>query len=99
VSAASPWLRAVAGGVEIDVLVSPRASRDRLMGIHDARLKVAVAAPPVEGEANDALVRFLASVLGVKQRQVAIARGATGKRKTIRVEGVDAAAAAVKLSG
>jgi hypothetical protein len=95
----APYLRAVAGGVEIDVLVSPRASKDRIVGPHQERLKIAVAAPPVDGEANDALVRFIAGALSVPRRAVTLVRGSSGRRKTIRVEGVDAAAVAVILGG
>ena len=46
------YLTATAGGVEIAVHAQPRASRSRLVGEHDGRLKVQLAAPPVEGEAN-----------------------------------------------
>ncbi len=92
-----PWLREEAGGVALEVLVQPRASRTRVMGEHDGRLKVQLAAPPVDGEANQALVEFLAGALGVRKADVTIARGEAGRRKTVRVAGAAAAAVAAAL--
>jgi uncharacterized protein len=91
------WLRDLAGGVELDVLVQPRASRTRVIGEHDGRLKIQLAAPPVDGEANAALVAFLADALGVRKGDVAIVRGDTGRRKTVRIAGPSAAAAVLRL--
>jgi uncharacterized protein YggU (UPF0235/DUF167 family) len=53
------WARDVPGGCELDLLVQPRASRTRAAGEHDGRLKVQLAAPPVDGEANAALGAIL----------------------------------------
>lgn len=75
----------------LEVLVQPRASRTRVVGVHDGRLKVQLAAPPVDGEANAALVAFLAGALGVRRADVTITRGETGRRKTVRVAGTTAA--------
>ncbi len=92
-----PWARDEAGGVVLELLVQPRASRTRAVGEHDGRLKVQLAAPPVDGEANAALQAFLASALGVRRADVAIVRGDTGRRKTVRVAGASAAAARAAL--
>jgi uncharacterized protein (TIGR00251 family) len=83
-----PWLREAPGGVVLEVLVQPRASRTRVVGVHDGRLKVQLAAPPVDGEANVALVDFLAHALGARRSDVEIERGESGRRKTVRVSGV-----------
>ena len=91
------WARDDAGGVVLELLVQPRASRTRAVGEHDGRLKVQLAAPPVDGEANQALVQFLARALGVRKADVSIERGETGRRKTVRVAGVSAAQAAAAL--
>jgi hypothetical protein len=91
------WLRPVPGGVELDLLVQPRAARSRVVGEHGGRLKVALAAPPVDGEANAALVELLAGALRVRRADVVIARGQGGRRKTVRVAGVDAARAEAAL--
>ena len=96
--AAAPWLREEGGGVLLEILVQPRASRTRVVGEHDGRLKVQLAAPPVDGEATAALVEFLAGALRVRKGDVAIARGETGRRKTVRVAGVSAAAAGRALA-
>jgi len=93
-----PWLREVPGGVVLEVLVQPRASRTRAVGEHDGRLKVQLAAPPVDGEANAALVDFLAGELGARRSDVTIERGDTGRRKTVRVAGVTAQAVRAALS-
>jgi uncharacterized protein (TIGR00251 family) len=93
-----PWLREAPGGVVLEVLVQPRASRTRVAGVHDGRLKVQLAAPPVDGEANAALVEFLADALSARRSDVAIERGDTGRRKTVRVSGVSAQAARAALS-
>ena len=91
------WARDASGGAVLEVLVQPRASRTRAVGEHDGRLKVQLAAPPVDGEANAALVSFLADALGVRKADVAIVRGETGRRKTVQVAGVDAATANARL--
>lgn len=93
------WARDEAGGVVLEVLVQPRASRTKVVGEHDGRLKIQLAAPPVDGEANAALVEFLAGALRVRKGDIAIVRGDTGRRKTVRVAGVTAAAAVAALGG
>lgn len=81
-----------AGGTRVLLHVVPRASRTAIVGEHDGRLKLAVAAPPVDGEANDAIVRFLAKALGLPRDAVTLSAGATGKRKAVDVSGLDPAA-------
>jgi uncharacterized protein (TIGR00251 family) len=78
----------VKGGVTFQVLVSPRASRERVGPVHGDRLKLAVKAPPVEGKANAAVTVLLARALKVPRRDVTVVAGAASKRKTVRVEGV-----------
>lgn len=92
------WARDEADGVLLEILVQPRASRTRVVGEHDGRLKIQLAAPPVDGEANAALVEFLAGALRVRKAEVRIARGETGRRKTVHVGGVGAAAALQALT-
>ena len=92
-----PWVREAPGGVILEILVQPRASRTRVIGEHDGRLKIQLAAPPVDGEANAALVDFLAHALGARRSDVTIERGDTGRRKTVRVAGLTAAAVRAAL--
>lgn len=82
-----PFLRALPDGVELAILAQPRASRSRLIGEHDGRLKVQLAAPPVDGEANEALLELLSDVLEVPARQLAIHSGQTGRRKAVKIAG------------
>ena len=85
-------LREHDGGVTFDVLVQPRASRARLGPVHDGRLKVAVTAPPVDGEANAAVIELLAKTLGVARGAVSVVAGASSRRKTVRIDGVSRSA-------
>jgi hypothetical protein len=93
------WARDEGGGVVLELIVTPRASRTRVAGEQGDRLKVQLAAPPVEGRANEALVAFLAERLGVRRAEVRLVRGEGGRRKTVRVAGLEAAAAAAALLG
>jgi uncharacterized protein (TIGR00251 family) len=72
------------------VRVVPRASKSAVAGEHGGALKVRVAAPPVEGAANEELVRFLAREFGVPARNVEIKSGHTSKTKVVRVSGATA---------
>lgn len=81
-----------AGAVTFDVLVQPRASRAKVGPIHDGRLKVAVTAPPVDGEANAAVIELLAKQLGVTRGAVEVIAGVSSRRKTVRVSGISVAA-------
>lgn len=74
-----------AAGSLIRVYVQPRASVDEVVGLHDGRLKIRVASPPVDGQANAAICCFLGKRLGVNQRNVQLVRGQTGRRKDIAV--------------
>lgn len=84
-------VRATAEGVEFDVLVSPRASRPRLGPVHGDRLKLAVTAPPVDGEANAAVLELVSRALEVPRGAVEVVAGAASRRKTLRVRGLDPA--------
>jgi len=85
------YVREQAGGVSIDVLVSPRSSRRRLGPVHGDRIKVAVTAPPVDGAANKAVVEVIARALGVPRSAVEVTAGHSSRRKTVRVAGATAA--------
>ncbi|MBN2573442.1 MAG: YggU family protein [Deltaproteobacteria bacterium] len=78
------------GGVTLDIAVKPRSSREGVGPVQGDRLTVAVNAPPVEGKANEAVVRVLAEAFGVSRSAVRIVRGETGRRKTVRLAGVGA---------
>ncbi len=78
------------GEATFRVRVVPRASRNEIVGVQGEALKVRLAAPPVEGRANEALVTFLAEVLGLRPRQVRVLSGHTGREKVIAVAGIEA---------
>lgn len=67
------------------VYIQPRASRDEITGQHGEALRIRVAAPPVDGEANAALCRFLADIFGVAKSAVSVEAGQSGRRKTVRI--------------
>ncbi|TKB73467.1 MAG: DUF167 domain-containing protein [Nitrospira sp.] len=75
-------------GVSLSVHIQPRASRTEYVGLQGDALKFRVAAPPVEGAANEALCRFLASRLGVAFSHVIVKAGAGARRKRVVVKGV-----------
>ena len=82
---------------DLIVHVQPRATRTTVVGAHGDAIKIRLAAPPVDGAANEALVRFLAERLGVRPSDVTIVRGLTGRRKTIRIAGMTAVIARDRL--
>ncbi len=79
------------GDVRISVKVKPRAPRSRVVEVRDRLLVVAVAAPPVDGEANAELIRTIARWLHVPRSSVKIATGATGRHKIVAVADITAA--------
>jgi uncharacterized protein (TIGR00251 family) len=85
-------------GMTLRVRVQPRSSREGIGGEREGALVVRLAAPPVEGRANEALARVLGRVLGVPPSAVRIVRGATGRDKRVAVAGVSAAAALERLA-
>ena len=87
----TPRSQSPAGALLIDIQVVPRASRVAVGALVGDRLRVAVMAPPVDGAANAAVVLALADAFGVRRGDVEVVRGATGKRKTVRIAGGSAA--------
>jgi len=83
------WLRPTHGALLLDLVIQPRASRSRVVGEHDGRLKVQITAPPVDGEANAALLALLSDLLRIPRRDLEIAAGSSGRRKTVRIIGLD----------
>jgi uncharacterized protein len=86
-------------GVLVPVYVKPRASRSRIVGLHEGRLKIALAAIPVDGEANVELIKFLAKATGWPRRSLELVSGLKGKRKRVRFRGADKESLASRLEG
>ena len=87
----APWLEAVgADRLTLRIKVQPGASRTEVGETLGDRLKIRVQAPPVEGAANAALLKWLAKTLGVSKGKVRLAQGERSRDKTVEVTGVDA---------
>ncbi len=78
-------------GLIFAVRIVPRASRSEIVGEHDGALRVRIAAPPVDGAANQELIRTLAKIFKLPQNAIEIVSGAASKNKVVRVSGADAA--------
>lgn len=91
-------ITAVAGGVELQIKVIPRAGRTALAGTRDGALLVRLAAAPVDGAANEALIDVIADALSVPKRNVTIVSGERSKQKRVRIAGVTAQQATIALT-
>lgn len=81
------WLRpAVDGSVTLTLHIQPGAKKTEIVGEHGDALKLRLAAPPVDGKANAALLAFVASRLGVARTAVVLRSGQTTRRKVIEVK-------------
>jgi uncharacterized protein (TIGR00251 family) len=89
----------MADSARIAIYVQPRASKTVIAGMHDGCVKIRLAAPPVDGAANAALIEFVAEKLGIAKSRVRIAAGMTSRRKTVEVDGVTVEQIAGALSG
>lgn len=81
----------------IAVYVQPRASKTQLAGMHDGCPRIRLAAPPVDGAANAALIEFLSDRLNVARSRVRVVAGLASRRKWIEVDGVEAKTLAAAL--
>ncbi len=82
-----------------EVRVTPRGGADRVEGVVDGILRLRVAAPPADGEANAAVGRLLTAELGVGRGSVRIVAGAAGRRKLVEVTGIDPVALRARWPG
>ena len=96
-------LRSVQGGVSLAVRAQPGAKKTAIVGVYGegaaAQLKIAVQAPPVEGRANEALIRFLAETFGVAKRSVELVSGELSRSKVFALRGVTLAQVEAQLRG
>ena len=83
---ALPCLKRRTGGCELQVQVVPNAGRTGCAGLHDGALRVRVAAPPIDGRANLALLHWLAQSLGLPRRGVRLLSGDSARRKRLHIE-------------
>jgi len=86
-----------ARSTRVSVRLTPRAGRDEVLGFDGDVLRVRVAAPPVDGRANEALTRLLAARLGVAHSAVEVVGGHTARTKVVAIEGLDLAELRARL--
>jgi len=72
----------------VSVRVLPRSSKEGVAGYEGGIVRIRLNAPPVEGKANEALVRFLAKAVGVSRSRITLVTGERGRSKIVRVAGV-----------
>ena len=94
---AANYLTTNEAGICLAVKIHPRAPRNEIGPPLGNEIKIKVTAPPVEGAANEALIRFLAETLGCPRSAVQIVRGQTSRHKTVAIAGVGAAEALARL--
>jgi uncharacterized protein len=82
----------------LDVHVIPRARRSAVDGERHGAILVRLAAPPVGGAANDALIEFLADALGLPRRNISIVGGEKSRHKRVRIDGLDDATIRARLA-
>jgi len=84
------WLRvATDGRITLTLHIQPGAKMTEFAGLHGDALKIRLAAPPVDGKANEALIKFIADTLGLPKSAVTIKSGQTSRRKALEVIGGD----------
>ena len=84
-------------GTILRVQVSPRAAANKVLGVHDGMIKVALTAPPVEGAANKALVELLSKALDVPKSAIILTAGVSSRRKTLLIDGITPEAVSRRL--
>ena len=87
----SEWLRIAADGrITLTLHIQPGAKKTEFAGLHGDALKIRLAAPPVDGKANDALIKFVAETLKLPKSAVNLKSGQTSRRKVLEVSGAEA---------
>lgn len=93
------WFRlTAAGGATLSLHVQPGAKKSECAGLHGEALKIRLAAPPVDGKANEALLRFLAQRLAIPRQQISLKSGQTSRQKVVEIESVTAERLATLLT-
>jgi len=91
----SDWFRLTADGrITLTLHIQPGAKKTEFAGRHGDALKIRLAAPPVDGKANEALIKFIAETLRLPKSAVNLKSGQTSRRKVLEVSGAEASAVA-----
>jgi uncharacterized protein len=91
------FARDVADGCTLSVRVHPGARKNAVSGVHDGAVEISLTTPPVDGRAHEALIAFVAEVLGIPRARVSLVAGATSRAKVLRVTGKSAEEAKLAL--
>lgn len=81
------WYRRNVDVITLTLHVQPAAKRSGIAGLHGDALKIRLAAPPIEGRANEALLKFVAALFDVPLRQVELKQGGQSRRKVVAITG------------
>lgn len=73
-------------GIRLTLHIQPGAKQTRIVGLYGEALKISLAAPPVDGKANQALLRFLAEELAIPMRSLCLSSGETSRRKVVIIQ-------------
>ena len=76
-------------GIQFSGLIHPRSANNKICGLQDEYLKIHITSPPVDGNANKMCVKFLAKILRVSQSKITIVSGQNGRKKIIRIDGMN----------
>ncbi|KUG02705.1 hypothetical protein ASZ90_019899 [hydrocarbon metagenome] len=79
----------IPGGIRLEIKVQPRSSKNQIAGKQEGALKIKLTAPPVEGEANQALINFLSAFLKIPKRNINLIKGETSRHKLVEIQGID----------
>lgn len=74
------------GAVLLHIYVQPKASKSKVVGLFDGCLKIAITAPPVDGKANEEVMKFLSRLLNIPGRDIVIQAGAQSRRKRVLLQ-------------
>ncbi len=92
------WLQGNSQHAILSLHIQPGAKKSEIVGVHGAALKVRLAAPPVDGKANEALCSYLAGVLGIPKSRIELLSGASSRSKRVEAVGISAEAVSQRLA-
>lgn len=91
------FLREEKGSLSLALHIQPKASKNRIVGLHGGNLKLAVTAPPADGKANKAVIRFLAGFFEISKARITIKSGLQSRKKRVLLSGISLAEAREKI--
>ncbi len=94
----APTIQEIEGGVQLRIKVQPRSAKNQLCGLQGDDIKLKLTAPPVDGAANEACLRFFAELFDIPLNRIQIVSGQTGRNKIIRVAGLNKEQVLAKLN-